>query len=421
LKADDMEQAGPDPTDYRFVIRELERLALVDYVLLTGGDARLHHGPMARPDGEWIPLVADLKQGTNLPIMHAGRITTAEMAEEALASGAMDVVVMTKSHIAEPHFVKKVFEGRLDDIRFCTRCLQGCHGTMDRMTCVYNPLTSRELAWSTLPPLTRRKKVVIVGAGPAGMEAAITASARGHEILVLEKSEQVGGQVLTGTQSPTRKLWRRIAEFYERKAKQGAFEVRTGVEATAEAILAEAPDSVIIATGSTPNRLTGAGLAHEVATVHEALAGKIDQAKTVVILDREGFMRPIVVADRLTSLGAKVHFITPHQRLSPVAEGWTMDELLRLFRSRGMEFHTGFELSEWTCEYRVSIRDVMRATEIDLGEVDAVVGAIGSTPINDLAPALRGKVPEIYVIGDANNPGTVEFATYQGMRIGREI
>ena len=105
--------------------------------------------------------------------MHAGRITTPEMAEEALAEGWLDVVCMTKTHICDPHFTRKVFEDRLDDIRFCTRCLQSCHGTMDWMTCVYNPVTSREATWATLKPASSHARIVVIGAGPAGMEAAL--------------------------------------------------------------------------------------------------------------------------------------------------------------------------------------------------------------------------------------------------------
>src|SRR4029077_4555121 len=126
-----------------------------------------------------------LRAVTTLPLMHAGRIATPEMAEEALAEGILDLVCMTKTHICDPHFTRKVFEGRLDDIRFCTRCLQSCHGKMDRMTCVYNPLTSRETTWATLQPAERRKRIVIVGAGPAGMETALVAAQRGHEVIVL--------------------------------------------------------------------------------------------------------------------------------------------------------------------------------------------------------------------------------------------
>ncbi len=417
LKADDMDQRGSEPTDYAKVIRKLEEDKLVDYVLLTGGDARLHHGPMARPDGEWIPLVSALRQGTKLPVMHAGRITTAEMAEEAVASGAMDIVVMTKSHIADGQFARKVFEGRLEDIRYCTRCLQGCHHAMHRMTCVYNPLTSREYEWSELPPLEKRKRVVVVGAGPAGMEAALTAATRGHEVIVLERSTSIGGQVRIGSESPTRGMWMRIAEFYERQAAKGLFEVRLGEEATLESILSLEPDAVIVATGSRPDRLYVHG--KEALTVHEALDGAADSAKTVLVLDREGFMRPIVVADRLSGLGAKVHFVTPFPSLSPQAELWTRDELYRRFLHRGMEFYPGHDIAYWNDE--AVIRDVQRGTETSLGPIDAVVGAAGSIAVDVLAVALRDLVTEVHVIGDANKPATVEAATYQGMRLGREI
>src|SRR4029079_14606422 len=115
-----------------------------------------------------------------------GRINTPEMAERAIAENAMDVVCMVKAHIAEPHFAKKVFENRMEDIRYCTRCIQSCHGNIPLMTCVYNPLTRRESKWSKLEPAAERRRIVIVGAGPAGMEAAITAAARGHEVIVLE-------------------------------------------------------------------------------------------------------------------------------------------------------------------------------------------------------------------------------------------
>src|SRR5262249_6251741 len=147
------------------------------------------------------------------------------------------------------------FENRLDDIRYCTRCLQSCHGAMHRMTCVYNPVTSRETTWATLEPAAKRKRVVVVGGGPAGVEAALTAAQRGHGVIVLEKEAQIGGQVLYGAASPLRKNWGRIAEFYTRQAAKGCFETRLNTEATAEMVLGLNPDAVVIATGSRPNRL----------------------------------------------------------------------------------------------------------------------------------------------------------------------
>src|SRR5260370_23947 len=167
---------------------------------------------MPRPEGEWLPLVQQLRAATTLPLMHAGRIATPEMAERALAEGILDLVCMTKTHICDPHFTRKVFDGRLEDIRFCTRCLQSCHGTMDRMTCVYNPVTSREATWAELKPAERPKRVVIVGAGPGGMEAALTAAGRGHTVIVLEREQRAGGHGWAGAGSRRRAYWGRCGQ-----------------------------------------------------------------------------------------------------------------------------------------------------------------------------------------------------------------
>ena len=152
LKAHDQEERGLTEHDYVEVVRRLEAMDLIDYVNLTGGDGGLHHGPMNRPCGEWLPFVRTIKATTGLPIMHAGRLTTPEAAEAALADGTVDVVCLTKAHVADPHFVRKTRENRVGDIRHCTRCLQECIGNMEHMSCVYNPVTSRERTWATLEP-----------------------------------------------------------------------------------------------------------------------------------------------------------------------------------------------------------------------------------------------------------------------------
>lgn len=420
LKLDDMAQRGMGPEEYREAVQRLEALGLVDYINVTGGDGRFHHGPMPRPEGEWLPLVRDLRAGTKLILMHAGRITTPEMAEEALAEGWLDVVCMTKTHICDPHFTRKVFENRLEDIRYCTRCLQACHGTMHRMTCVYNPLTSRELIWSMLEPAARKKRVVVVGGGPAGMEAALTAALRGHEVIVFERDARVGGQVWVGAGSPLRKPWARIAEFYTRQSRKGLFEVRLNTEATPQAILDLNPDAVVIATGSRPNRLEVPG-GPKALTVHEVIAGAAEGARHAVIFDREGFNRPLVAADYLSSRGVELDFVTPLPQVCGAVEGMMFEEMLDHLQRRGVRFLPGLDLVGWEDGSALRLRSVDTAEEQVLEGVDTVIGTIGSTPVNGLSYALRDIVPELYVIGDANVPQTVEAATYQGARIGRLV
>jgi NADPH-dependent 2,4-dienoyl-CoA reductase/sulfur reductase-like enzyme len=338
------------------------------------------------------------------------------MAERALAEGWLDVTCMTKTHIADPHFTRKVLENRTDDIRFCTRCLQSCHGKMDLMTCVYNPFTSRELEWAELKPAAVKKRIVIVGAGPAGMETAITAAARGHKVIVLERSDRVGGQVWVGAGSPLRQNWARIAEFYQRQARK--LDVRLNTTADVGAILALRPDVAVLATGSTPLRMRVDEI--ESLAVHDVIAGKCDSATHVLLYDREGFNRPLVAADYLSSRGITVDFVTPLGSICPQTEIMMLDEMVHQLKERGVQFHPGKELAHLRGG-TATIRDTQRATETSIDGVDALVATIGSSRQAALEVDLRDRVPELHVIGDANTPATVEAATYQGASLARRL
>lgn len=418
LKLDDMAQRGMGPEDYREAVRRLEALRLVDYVAFTGGDGRFHHGPMPRPEGEWLPLVKEMRKATKLTVMYAGGITTPQMAETALAEGWLDIVCMTKTHICDPHFTRKVYESRLDDIRYCTRCLQVCNGKLREMSCVYNPFTKRELEWGDLKPAASRKRVVIVGAGPAGMEAAWNAGQRGHEVIVLEQSGRVGGQIWIGAASPLRTHWARIAEFYDRQSKKGIFEVHLNTKATKDMIEGLNPDAVVIATGSVPKRLDIAG-GEPALTVHELVAHGPRGAKRALVYDREGFSRAIVAADFLSSRGVMVDFVTPLHTVAPKVQSMMIDELVHQLIGRHVTFLPGHDLVGWDGARRLRIRHVLNGQELLLHGVALVVGLVGSTSVSSLAEELRGSAFPVDVIGDARSPRTVEEATVEGASLGR--
>ena len=374
---------------------------------------------MPRPDGEWLPLVLQIRQTTCLPIMHAGRITTPQMAEEALAGGMLDIVCMTKSHIADAHFSRKVQEGRLEEIRYCTRCLQSCIGDTENMGCVYNPVTGRERTWAALKPAQQKKRVVIVGAGPAGMEAALAAHARGHEVVVFEKSGQVGGQVHLAAASPMRRMFVRIAEFYQRQAQKGAFEIHLSTPATTASIASLAPDAVIVATGCRPRAAQVPG-SRETWTVPGALNRNLDGIERLLVVDRTGTMHALMLSDYLSALGIEVEYITPAARAASAVDGMTREEMMGRLQERGVRFNVEEELVQWD-DRGALIRHSRFVEERALPGVDAVVISAGAEPVNGLAIELRGVVPEVYTIGDANTPRTVQEATLHGGLVGRML
>ena len=419
LKADDQEEGGMTVDDYVQLVMQLESMGLVDYISLTAGDGGLHHGPMPRPDGEWLAFVEKIKRATELPIMHAGRITTPEMAENALTSGMLDIVCMTKTHIADPHFTRKVSENRLEDIRYCTRCLQTCIGDGEIMTCVYNPVTSRERTWAELEPAGQKKRVVIVGAGPAGMEAALVAHARGHEIILLDKSNQVGGQVHLAAKSPMRRMFIRIAEFYQRQADKGEFEIQFECQATVESIRSLRPDAVVVATGSEQRREKLQG-GRETWTVSGALTRDLDGIHKVLVVDYTGSMEALMLTDYLSDHKIETEYITPGSRVANTVEQMTREEMLKLLKDHGVRFNEEENLVSWNDEGGV-IRHNRYVEERTVEGIDAVVISAGAKGINGLALELRGVVPEVHTIGDANTPRTVHEATLQGGIIGRTL
>jgi 2,4-dienoyl-CoA reductase-like NADH-dependent reductase (Old Yellow Enzyme family) len=421
LKLDDVAQRGMGAEDYHEAVARLERTGLLDYVNFTAGDTRHHHGPMPRPDGEWLPLLRDMRLRTRLVVMHAGRITTPEMAEEAVSRGWCDVVCMTKSHICDPHFARKIREGRLDEARFCTRCLQACHGTMDRMGCVYNPLTGRELAWRDTPPASRPRRIVVAGAGPAGLECADWAARRGHRVIVLERAARPGGQAVVGAASPLRAMWGRIADYYARRAARGDFEVRFETEATPDLIRSLAPDAVVVATGSAPVRVALPG-GPAAWTVHEALEpGRAAGLRRAVVLDREGSNRPWVAADALSAAGAAVTFVTPFREAGPQVERMFREEMVERLAERGVAFATEEDAAGWAAPGALRLRSTATGAERILEGVEVVVAAAGSVSVNGLADALRGGPFDVHVIGDANIPAGMRDATVQGASLGRRL
>jgi len=420
LKAHDMHSDGYDEQDCVRLIEHLKAKGLIDYVSLTVGGAVHHTGSMYLGEAAQLKRVARVRRAIDLPVFHAGGIVTPEVAEAALADGCLDVVGITKGHFADAHYVNKLSDGRRDEIRLCIRCQFCCDGGEGPVGCIYNPVTGREIDWATPVTASVRRRVVIVGAGPAGMEAAITASERGHEVIVLEKADRVGGQIHLAGAAPLRRGFSTIAEFYQRQANSSRFDVRSGVEATHESILALNPDVVVLATGSEPVRARVEGGDKEPLTVHEVLEGQADGCRHVLIVDRDGHAPAFVAADRLSSAGVAVTFVAAMARAGADLGERDAGMLCQRLAEHGVTFVVGYDLARVNGAY-ATLRSIYKDDEQETGPFDKIVIAAGSRPYNPLAAALAGKVDELHVIGAANASRFIFEATTDGARVGHAI
>lgn len=287
----------------------------VTAINISGGLGHINHlsiPPSDVPRGILLPLARGIKSAVTVPVI-CGNSLTPDMAEQAVSEGQTDLVGLGRPLIADPDWPRKVREGRTGEIRACIRCNQGCFGGLrdlkaPGLTCLYNPSAGRELERS-IHPAGAKRKVAVVGGGPAGCEAARVSRLRGHDVLLFEKEGRLGGQFNLAALPPKKEDFTGLAEFYTNELPRLGVEVRLNTEATPELIGALAVDAVIVATGSTPvvPRMPGTDLPH-VTTAHDVLAGRVTIAENPVAVIGGG-ATGLETADYLSERGLDVTVI----------------------------------------------------------------------------------------------------------------
>ncbi len=428
--SDDLVHYSIDYEDSKTMAPLLEATGLVDYLnvwighTLDNASFRAHWPPYYHAPGEFAERPAGIKQLVRLPVIGIGRINTPALAERMLAEGKMDLVGMVRELIADPHFPNKAREGRISDIRMCIACVQSCVGRQNLalpITCIYNPVTGHEKQWADLGPAPTRKKVLVVGGGPAGMEAARVAAERGHHVILFEASDRLGGAVKLAMLPPMRESFEEIIKFFEHQLPKLDVEVRLNTEATIEKVLAERADAVIVATGATPYvpDIPGAQGAN-VITYTDVLTGT-RTGEHVVIIDTQGTPPGCVVAEVLADQGKRVEIVTGLNWVGSDIPGPVWHHLYERLIGKGvvMSPMTGVAQigEDFVDVYHVVNPSVART----IRPVDTVVMAAGGQANDGLYKSLAGRVDELYVIGDSAQPRNIEMATYQAHKLAVEL
>ena len=431
ISGDEFTRGGLTAADMAEIARRLAASGLVDFLSIIGGGAHTYElqaaavPNMSYATGVFVPLAAAIKHAApGMPIFHASRIVDPVHADRTVAAGQIDVVGMTRALIADPDLPRKAQEGRLDDIRTCVGANEGC---IDRIyqgkpvTCVQNPATGREAELGEVHAATKPKKVVVIGGGVAGLEAARMAAVRGHRVVLFEKTAELGGQVLLAARAPARAEYAGIVRFLAAQVRKHRVDVRLDVEATPSAVLAERPDVVIVATGSHPHipPLPGCDGKH-VVTDRDVLSGEAKVGANVVVVDDVHTQEALSTAELLLEQGKRVEVISPLFYVGQDIGITSIAPLYARLYTRGVVLTPGTELRAVEGS-TVVVANVYSGAERRIEAVDTVVMAAGSRSTDGLYRALKGQVSELYAVGDCVAPRGVHQAILDATRVARAI
>ncbi|MFN3207933.1 MAG: FAD-dependent oxidoreductase [Roseovarius sp.] len=437
--ADEDKPGGITRADGIEITRRLRSCGMVDFLNVIRGhvstDAALTdvipvQGMRSSPH---LDFAGDIRAEAQIPTFHAAKIQDVATARHAIASGKLDMVGMTRAHIAEPHIVAKIKRGEEDRIRPCV----GANYCLDRIyqggmaLCLHNPATGRETEQPheiNRAPAPRR--IVIVGAGPAGMEAARVAAARGHEVIVHEAANDAGGQIRLTSQTDRRREMMQLVQWRTEECRRMGVAFHYNSFADAETVLAHHPDVVIVATGGLPHVEVPGGGDGLVVSAWDILSGDVQPGSNVLIYDEAGDFAALQAAEKIALTGATVEIMTRDRSFAPEVMGMSLTPAMRELQKRDVTFSVMWKLASVHRDGNA----LLAMIDSDYGgvtrerHVDQVVVNHGTRPLDDLYFDLRDQSSNL---GEVNYDALIEGrpqdvrcnpeGTYQLFRIGDAV
>jgi len=419
LSADEYVEGGLKLEDTKEIAKALERngadaLHISACVAVSG---YLNHPPYYAEEGVFVHLAQGIKSVVSIPIIAVGRIRTPELANQILEEKKADLISMGRALIADPDLPLKALEGRTDEILpciSCNRCIQSIR--KGALQCAVNPETGREGIFK-LQKADRPKKIWIIGGGPAGMKAAEIAARRGHQVTLYEEKEKLGGRFLLASIPPKKQVLKEFIDQLERRLQKLPIKIIIGKPFSPASLRRGKPDGVIIATGAKPFFPPIDGI-HEAKaiSVEDALSSSTPLGEKVLVVGGGGIGAE--VADYLSENRKEVTLIEMREGIALDQVGHLQHFLNKRLREKGVQILISTKAIRFE-KGGLWVEDPQGTRKLE--GFDSIVIALGSIPNDELVKLLKGKVPEIYVVGDASKPREVMEAVFEGEEVGLKI
>ena len=417
---------GMAPDDTVAVAGAVDGLGMIDYFSINGGSCSTMDGgiqvvpPMVYAPGYTAEYAAAVRAVVSVPVLVTGRINTPQEGERILAAGQADLAGCARAMICDPEFARKTIEDRSDEIRVCIACNQACIGHVAKgasISCIQFPESGRETRFPLPhPPTARPLKVMVVGGGPGGMKAAAVAAARGHRVALCEQERRLGGLVHLAERLPDRAEFGGLATNLQREVEQAGVDVRLGTQVTRALVETEAPDAVILATGSRPHWPTledGGGIA--VVHAWDVVTNKMAVGKRVVIADGKLDWVAPGLAERLAREGCTVRLCTLGLMPGANIPYGVRDHWSGVLHGLGVQTRTHLRL-KGAADGAVFFEHAIALEPVILEDIDTLIVSWGGEPVTELEAALEDWPGTLLLAGDCLVPRTAEEAVFEGMK-----